>query len=416
MKASIRITIIFTCLLWSVNASSQQLNTNFKPYLLTADSLASGNYKDVLTSFFQVACNDLSGASRTVEFASNPFALMARNNPQLLVDTSYLRYHHLRDLNFDVGVKIDSAYHLNGFNFGIKYAIINKRDISISRKFIDANFALTREYSTFNQLIGAWVSRNYAARRDFAKELNSQVDLWETKDRFTFDLLSPEIRDTVKAIINSNSNKLPTISKLINENPNLVFTKETDNIYNNLESQWQNKPLWTIGGLSSFSATGPSGNLKNLSPEYINLSSEFLAGINSPKRKIKMDVDILVTDQFTRDTTNPLQNINGNLFQFQPGINFVLKTTNSIYGAPGKPFMEFKISGSYYHQFTALLPGQKADSNTINGELRLRVFQDVWVPVTLKYNPAHGNLFGLISVKANFTALSGILKKMAAMN
>ena len=46
---------------------------------LTADSLATGNYKDILNSFFQLSFNRLIGADKEIRFTSTPFAVMAKS-------------------------------------------------------------------------------------------------------------------------------------------------------------------------------------------------------------------------------------------------------------------------------------------------------------------------------------------------
>src|ERR1700758_3976836 len=63
--------------------------------VLTADSLASGNTKDVLTSFFQLAFNKLTGPNKELDFTSNPFALMLKSDTTLAVDTNYVKYRAL---------------------------------------------------------------------------------------------------------------------------------------------------------------------------------------------------------------------------------------------------------------------------------------------------------------------------------
>ena len=107
------------------------------PTLITADSLASGNYKNVLSSFFQLAVNNLTGTNKELHFVANPFAIMLRGDSTLAVNTNYLNKinRFWRRLNFDLDAKLDSAYHFNGFSIGIKFDLLNKRDISMSRAF-----------------------------------------------------------------------------------------------------------------------------------------------------------------------------------------------------------------------------------------------------------------------------------------
>jgi hypothetical protein len=103
---------------------------------IVANALATGNYKDAFTSFYQLAANDIIGPQKSLAIATNPYALIAKSDPQLLVDTNYLKYHHLRNLNFNAALVFDSAFRLNGFSIGAKYAIINARDNTISRYFL----------------------------------------------------------------------------------------------------------------------------------------------------------------------------------------------------------------------------------------------------------------------------------------
>ena len=52
--------------------------------ILTADSLATGNYKDVLNSFFQFAFDRLTSPDKTLKFTGTPFAVMAKLDTVLL--------------------------------------------------------------------------------------------------------------------------------------------------------------------------------------------------------------------------------------------------------------------------------------------------------------------------------------------
>jgi hypothetical protein len=103
---------------------------------LTADSLATGNYKDVFKSFFQLAVDRFTSKNKDLSFTSNPFAVMAKMDTTLLVDTNYIKYTHLRNFNFSFSGKLDSAYRFNGFSSGITYALINQRDETVSRAFL----------------------------------------------------------------------------------------------------------------------------------------------------------------------------------------------------------------------------------------------------------------------------------------
>ena len=77
--------------------------------LLTADSLASGNYKDILSSFYQLAVSNLTGPNKELKFTTNPYAIMLRHDSTLARDSSYQRLRPWRKLNFTLDAKLDSA-------------------------------------------------------------------------------------------------------------------------------------------------------------------------------------------------------------------------------------------------------------------------------------------------------------------
>ena len=122
-------------------ASSPRVPATSKDTLvpvLTADSLSSGNYKDILTSFYQLAVDNLTGPNKEFRFTTNPYAILLKNNPELAIDTSYWKYRHWRKLNVSLDAKMDSSNHFNGIDLGITYALVDHRDIATNTAFTKA--------------------------------------------------------------------------------------------------------------------------------------------------------------------------------------------------------------------------------------------------------------------------------------
>src|SRR5688572_26188100 len=124
---------------------------------LTADSLATGNYKDVLNSFFQLAFERMTSPTKELKFTGTPFAVMAKLDTTLLVDTLYTKYRTLRNINYTFSLRLDTSFRFDGFASGIKYAIINKRDETVSRAFLNTvrNNARAKQLFALNDLIMA---------------------------------------------------------------------------------------------------------------------------------------------------------------------------------------------------------------------------------------------------------------------
>ena len=67
--------------------------------------------------------------------------------------------------------------------------------------------------------------------------------------------------------------------------------------------------------------------------------------------------------------------------------------------------MEFKLSGSYSNVWKGLYNKETQVVNTINGTLRVMVLDNIWIPITIKYDPKSGNVLGFLNVSLNFSGL-----------
>ncbi|HEY1202281.1 MAG TPA: hypothetical protein VGE79_14925, partial [Niastella sp.] len=148
-KFSVLTAGLLICLCVQVKAQQKSPNPVF-----TADSLATGNYKDVLNSFFQFAFEKMTSPNKELKFTGTPFAVMAKLDTTLLVDTLYTKYRALRNLNYMVSLRLDTSFRFNGFSSGIKYAIINKRDETVSRAFLNTvrNHSRSKQLFALNDL------------------------------------------------------------------------------------------------------------------------------------------------------------------------------------------------------------------------------------------------------------------------
>jgi hypothetical protein len=404
--------------------------------------LASGNYKDILSSFYQLAVTNLTGPNKDLHFVFNPFAIMLRHDPSLAQNTNYIKKinQFWRRLNFDIDTKLDSSYHFNGFSLGLNYAIINKRDVTISKAFSnDMQYAKVLKY-TRNEIIKYYNPRisqlnKLIQKNEFLKDsltnlnlsstlilpvsdsidsfINSKNLLINLRDSyliqennaandstFTFDKLYPQLQALVKQIAADSG--LIYVSNAITSNPKLNFSSERNKGYNSLIRSFQNKPLWTIGiNDTSYS----DGHLF----KSMLISSEFLKGIGYPKNTGNIELDIKGSVNFTDDTLETGRSLQRQIFTLEPGINLVLKGKKN-----DQSYLEFKLSGSYVNILKGMLySNEDRISNTINGTLRIRVFDEIWIPIEIKYGTKNHNVFGFLNVTTNFTGLSNLFKSKA---
>src|SRR5688572_12827000 len=111
----------------------------------TVNDLKTGNWQDVLSSFFQLAISDLTGESKSLSFKARLYALKLKADSTLLIDTNLVKQKFARNFQFDFALKLDTQYHFKGFQAGFTWALINKRD-SIAISFV--NTALDRLHIT----------------------------------------------------------------------------------------------------------------------------------------------------------------------------------------------------------------------------------------------------------------------------
>jgi hypothetical protein len=385
--------VLLFCITTSLVA---QKSTTPNP-ILTADSLATGNYKDVLNSFFQFAFDRLTSPDKTLRFTGTPFAVMAKLDTVLLVDTIYKKYRTLRNLNYTFALRLDTAYRFNGFAAGIKYAIINKRDETVQKAFVNT------------VLSNAAVKQLFALNNQMVAMIPTMVDpgtLMQEYSNFTqglksFGSLSKPLKDSMLAFTGRNDSTRALYETLL-QNPNFNIKRTTDSLYQDMKLNFNKNALWTVGVTDT--------TLKNQFVfTNVVFHTEFLKNVNKYNNtKNDLELNIKSQLQLVDDTLKAGRDLHKAVFNFEPGINWVLNTKSTR-----KSYLELKFSGGYYHIFNSVYSNEEQNQLWLNGTVRIRIFNDIWVPFEVKYDPRNGNLFGFINVRANFRALAGAAKQLA---
>jgi hypothetical protein len=394
MKKNIGKYVLLFAVLLSAQISFAQIAPSTK-FLFTADSIKSGNAKDILTSFFQLGLNNLTGPNKEFSFSSNPFAIMLKKNPKLNIDKSYKRYKPLRRLNFNLGVRLDTAFRFNGFSSGLKFSLIDETDATTSKFVIDKlrSDALNHERDILMVALSEYMSANVNSADKPAFVLNINKVLQDAP----FSSLDAGFQAIVKQLATNKS--LTKIADVFNNTPNASFKQIDMEKYNAIKNSIKNNLLWTIG--ISDSTYKDKFQFSNVA-----IVSELSRGIFDPEPgDNNLEVHVKAAYTFSNDSTKTGRNLNRELFTAESGINWVLRDRTTE-----RSFCEIKFSGSYYHNFASLYANERRDSLTINGTLRVRILEDIWIPLEVKYDPKSGNIFGFLNIRANFTGLGKLLK------
>ncbi len=472
------IVLAFLPLLLTVEkGSAQQAQSSQVASVLTADSLASGNLKNVLTSFFQLSLNNLTGPNKSLNFAANPYAIMLRSDSTLAVDSNFRKYKTWRKLNFNFSLSLDSSYHFNGFSSGVKYALINQRDSTESSWLLAQTQTADAE---FNQLFNALLAYDVI----YTMPPKQAIDSLLGSKGIPFDRFNASLQDSVRQIAKRNklsrianfvkylpdsvlalqkdtvgqewtvlSNSLhgysaaqlqqwgdsvgaqsDTFSDLVNafyygknkafhtldtnfqhlvlslakanhldqisivlKNPSDTFALELYKPFDSLKRAMQNRLLWTIGLADTTYAD-------QFLFSNIVLSTELLKSVLNPNSKTNLELDIKASQNFVDDSAIVGRNLKRSFFSFEPGLNWVIKNKAQ------KSFVELQFSGQYEHFFSGWYGYEQQNQLLFNGTLRIRIINDIWIPLQFSYNPKSGNVLGFLNVTTNFTALGNLLK------
>jgi hypothetical protein len=390
-KFSVLTAGLLVCLCVQVNAQQKTPNPVF-----TADSLATGNYKDVLNSFFQFAFEKMTSPNKELKFTGTPFAVMAKLDTTLLVDTLYTKYRTLRNINYMFSLRLDTSFKFNGFSSGIKYAIINKRDETISRAFLGMvrNHAKAKQLFALNDLILAKIS----AMQNPRSIILEYTDFRQGKKNF--NTLSQPLQDTILAVA-ASSDATRELGETLKRNSDFNLAQTADSIYQDLRSNFNKNLLWTVG-------VTDTTYKDQLVFSNVVIHTELIKGLNKfSESKNDLELNIRSQLQLADDTMQVKRDLKRAVFSFEPGINWAFKTKHTR-----KSYLELKFSGGYFYNFSQLYAGEERNRLFFNGTIRLRVMNDIWVPVEFKYDPRNGNLFGFINVRANFKALAGAAKML----
>jgi hypothetical protein len=392
----IKLFLLLTILVLRTAAQAQPVKAGVKT-ILTADSLSSGNWKDVLTSFFQVSFDKLTGPRKELNFQSNPFAILLKSHPEAAIDTNYVKYKVLRKLNFGFGLNLDSSYRFNGFSSGLRYALINKRDTATSRALFDA-LRSDKLYKQMDLLFDAasdLIAEQFATDIPRRDKLIDQLDSLMNNRAQAFNKLDTALQRIVKNI--ARSERLDEITNLLRAAPSTSLAKEAAGNFNNFKKDIQNALLWTI------SLTDTTYKDQFFFSNIL-LKTDLLKGIGKYKPGSNWELNMQAGINFVDDSTRKGRDLKRSLLRFQPGFNWVFRNK-----ANDQSFFELKFSGSYIHNFGNLYRNERRDSVTVDATLRVRIIGDIWIPLEIKYDPRSGNVLGFLNVRANFTGLKKLL-------
>jgi|GEM_PF-6995661 len=334
----------------------------------------SGNLNDVLSGFYQLALKNLSNEENAVEFNSTLFAFYKKYDEARLHAKSRESITFLRNFQLNVKMNLTEKYKYNGISGGIKYAILNKRD----KEFIDVTHtevdSLQEEFSTLMMKTNGIVD-------DPGNVINNVTEaVWagtipadEKAKKLYYEYT--KILDSLIVVPGGYFVKKGKSFKKSSDVTNAI-AKLTEAHYKKIA----NAPLWTV---SADGVADSDGKVNRGNAEMI-----FLWG----GKFVELDVRGKYTYADTLAVSKPRDEFNGKL-----GCNFKLATNKQ-----NKSYFEVKLYGEYNKIYRNALPTEDDETIMANADIRLRITDSIWLPVTIKYDTENANLLGFLNLTYSF--------------
>ncbi len=366
-------------ILIALNSNAQSLTT---VDINTNENGKSGNYKDILASMFQLASTNLAGDQKSIEFNATLFALKAKANKGSTVNYNNYRQKFERNFQFNFKIQLDSVFKYDGFNGGITYAIVNQRDKHL------ANFANTLLHQYFdelsNEIQGNQLALLVRAGYTMPDISTTIAKMLRAEPETNFDANESPIRTI---LLTNLDNKLFVQAKPLADGTSIANTTQMIETLSALRTQYytdmESKILWTVTADGSASSEGKFNKAA--------IGSIFLKG----NKEAWNELDIRA--KFTYADTLLAGLLPRTAFNAQAGMNFkIAKDTQQ------QSFFEIKIYGEYNSVLNNALPDEEKNIFLANADIRLRVTDDLWFPITIKYDTENANFFGFLNVTYNF--------------
>lgn len=348
----------------------------------TATDLKSGNWQDVLTSFFQFSISDLTGDSKALKFKTTLFGIKVKADSSILLDKKYVKEKFARNFQFDFSLKLDSQYKFKGFQTGFTWALVNKRDstvFSLANTAIDTFYMVAQEelqdaFMRFKESLSDDSNHVKVANLALFKKVKILIDTALAQQGFSNTKSYPqEFQPFLTEVYEKNIVKA-----------NKLFNDELEKL--------RRKPLLTLSVNSTF---------KNEQKAFKNgdMQVVYLQGIKLTHSTTELDFRAGASIDDTLVAAITKQRF---MFKASAGINFSL-----FRGSAQKSIFEFKPYFEYQSILSSLIRNEKRDVFTANADIRIRIMENLWIPLTVKYDLNKKNFLGFLNVALNFNALKG---------
>lgn len=363
------------------------------------DQAKTGNTKDILTSFIQSGIDNLLGDKRSFKLNMSFLAIdsiLSRTRATSKLD----RKSFFRNSSLNLNLAGDSANNIVKWSAGLTLELVNKKDIRANVANQSAWKELVHvvdKYHDARVMTELYVKRALKSKSSYlsAEEIEilaneaervAIISFQTAIDKRDFSLLSPELKATLSdptflATVKAKND--PGLDSAVADmsagihRPTMLLKKIADD--------FSRKPLWILKPTVSYDRIYKQG-------EYL-LESDFTKGFGSLS-KTPWELEFKGKLLIGADSTILTPNYKNKPLTFSAGINKVLLQNEN-----NESRAELKFFTQYSYKIGDYIGSR--DEFSLNSTLRFNVHKAIWLPITLKYDPENGNVFGFFSITAN---------------
>lgn len=336
---------------------------------------------DVLSEIIQIGLNRgiLTGKENDVRFKSTLYGLMVLSNKKYELDKNYSKLTFQR--NFEIGgsMQISEDENINGFGLALKYAIINKRDLSVrtDTKILDDEvFALQQNLgSNLGTVLQKFLQDDNTTPEDstrLRKYLNDNSTIKDFNKFYT----------GLKSIVGFSTNKILGAKMAAMQQSFESINRKYDSLTKIIEK----RPLLT------FAAEGKNADNKW---DFASFKLEYMKGLGFVNNdENPWDIYLAASLNYENDTLSLSKKLNRSFSTFRGGINHVL-----IKKANNQSFVEVLGGFEYNSVFNGKYTGEKTGLLNALFNISFRIAPNFYLPLEIKYDPDKGKFMGQVRIK-----------------
>ena len=312
----------------------------------------------------------LAGFANLFGSAGNSFTL----NPTLyalwhldsLKDVNYEVYQRqwfLRNFQVNLGITPDNtnSFHLDSGSVGFKYAILNNL-VATQR---DYKWLLNR--LTLVDSITDYLLRHVASTTTWTAFVGS--------GKYDETVLDPALVKQVKTLYH------------INDTVELKSLLSPEALQNALNYRLKIKPLWTFSVNDNYGFQSRQNNSTTFSSAFT-----YMMHFTREKRKdtLYVPIDFAVSYSLQMDTLEKSANTDRHVLGVALGKDFSILR-----------WLELKPAVSYIHTAGPLYKKESEDAFNASLTPRIKINSNLWLPITVSYDPRNGQFLGWLSVQCS---------------